>query len=810
MPGEEFDVDQGVPLDPYAQAAPPPAPFGPQQPAPVDTSGYAPWDWLGDPSADAGAAPPVTPPEGPAAAQLDGGQPSSPPIPPEVDPSLLAAPPAPDLGAPPPFAGSPDVALPAGPPAAPPLPGAPDIGAAPPEPPPPFGPTYDVSHLPGVSIRPETHADQYTGHPWDNPNTDERDAAAERLAINDPVAFQRYSQHLAESKEATRAAAQAQADQDNLATIKQDIADRQKADAIAQAKSDAITADAIKLAGTKTDPDRYMNNRSSGQRVVDIITAVLGGLIAGRTGGPNVGLQMIQKRIDADIDAQRQDIENGKASLGLRQGAVAQEYQRTGNLYQAAEVVRMATYQAAINKIQTDQQNFDPRGTSFRDRGQLIQGLVGAQAQAQETQRKELHTESLAEIKEQREQALAASTIAHQAAETAKLRGALGGAGNGSGTNPNYTVATGFFNPYTNEPILGKRQIGGKGEDPKERNQVDAQIGTYAHVQDYWQKLAAIGNEIGNAKTAGESVWKARKSTLGAEYDTAREALTVYLTKELGDKLTQGQLEAQAHRIPERVTLFEARDPAKQIVDAQADADRDFARDMNIHGIDATPIITAAQTRRTNVRPSAEQALGDAQAAIAANPNDKDAHAALAAAHKRVQDEVTQARQHKQDVAAVGSIQQAPRPLVVDAPNPEFRTDEYTTAGKEANLAIDRYGALLRKFHEEGPKASNDRLGAIASDVLHAKELADSKAQEFAHEQALRSLYERSARSNALVGAGRGGELEQRLQEHPGADPSLDVSRAPPPAPSVVPGVDELLPPGQSYRPPAPPKKAKR
>lgn len=804
MPGEEFDEQplDPQPLDPYGQ----PAAFGPQLPPPEDTSGYQPWDWLGDPSG--GAPPPVTPPEGSIAGQLDGGMPSSPPIAPAVDPSLLAAPPAPDMGAgPPPFPGPPDVALPAGPPPAPPLPAGPDIGA----PPAPFGPTYDVSHLPGVAIRPETHADQYTGHPWDNPATGERDAAAESMAINDPVGFQRYTQHLAESKEATRAAQQAQADRDNLETLQRDIADRQKADAAAQAKSDAITADAIKLAGTKTDPDRYMNNRSNGQRITDILVAALGGLIAGRTGGPNVGLQMVQKRIDQDIDAQRQDIESGKASIGLRQSALAQEYQRTGNLYQAAETVRQATYTAAINKLQTDQQDYDRRGTSFRDRGLLIQGLVGRQTQAAETARKEMHTEALANIKEEREQALAASTIAHQAAETAKIRGALGGAGAGGATNPNYSVATGFFNPFTNEPILGKRVIGGKGEDPKERNQVDAQISTYAHVQDYWQKLAAIGNEIGNAKTAGESVWKARKSTLGAEYDTAREALTVYLTKELGDKLTQGQLEAQAHRIPERASLFEARDPAKQIVDAQSDADRDFARDMNIPGIDATPIIRAAQARRTNVRPSAEQALGDAQAAIAANPNDKDAQAALASAHQRVQGEVTQARQRKQDVAAVVGIHQVPRPLPVDAPNPDFRTDEYTTSGKVANAAIDRYGALLRKFHEEdGAKAGDDRLGTIASDVLHAKELADAKAQDFAHEQALRSLYERSARSNAMVGAGRGAELEQRQQEHPGADPSLDVSRAPPPTPGAVPGVDELLPPGQSYRPAPAPRKAKR
>lgn len=605
----------------------------------------------------------------------------------------------------------------------------------------------------------------------------------------------------------TRAAMLRQAELEHTAAMQseqraRDNADMQRA-AVMKADTDTreMLARADQIANTKIDPNRLVNGLGTAGKIGTVLLSAIGGAFAGDTGGHNLALEQFNKQVENDIGAQHADIANQWRGVDVRRNAIAAEYDRHGDMYKAQETYRQAAYMSAINDMGYQLQQFDPAGgTALAIRNQMDQFRAAQQQQAiafNQLQRKNAYDD----IKARKDQAETEKLLA----EAAKLRGALGAGAAGGASNPNYSVATGFFNPFTNEPIMGKRQIGGKGEDPKERNQVDAQMGTYAHVQDYWQKLAAIGAEIGNAKSAGESVWKARKSTLGAEYDAAREALTVYLTKELGDKLTQGQLEAQAHRIPERASLFEARDPGKQIGDAQSDADRDFARDMNLHGIDATPVIKAAQSRRGSVSPSPEQALGAAQSAVANDPTDKNAQTALTAAHERVRAEVTKVRERKADIATAASITESPQLIKVDPPSQVFRTDEYATAAKEANLAIDRYGALLRRFHADaGVNTDETKLGQLAAEVLHAKSAAEDKSHELANEVQLRRVFERSARANAMVGAGRGAELEQRLGDHPGVDPTVDVSRAAAPQPGAVPGADELLPPGQSYRPSKP------
>lgn len=605
----------------------------------------------------------------------------------------------------------------------------------------------------------------------------------------------------------TRAAMLRQAELEHTAAMQseqraRDNADMQRA-AVMKADTDTreMLARADQIANTKIDPNRLVNGLGTAGKIGTVLLSAIGGAFAGDTGGHNLALEQFNKQVENDIGAQHADIANQWRGVDVRRNAIAAEYDRHGDMYKAQETYRQAAYMSAINDMGYQLQQFDPAGgTALAIRNQMDQFRAAQQQQAiafNQLQRKNAYDD----IKARKDQAETEKLLA----EAAKLRGALGAGAAGGASNPNYSVATGFFNPFTHEPVMGKRQIGGKGEDPKERNQVDAQISNYAHVQDYWQKLAAIGAEIGNAKSAGESVWKARKSTLGAEYDAAREALTVYLTKELGDKLTQGQLEAQAHRIPERASLFEARDPGKQLADAQSDADRDFARDMNIPGIDATPIIKAAQVRRGNISPTPEQALGAAESAIARDPTDKNAQAALADAHERVRSEVTKARERTAVIATAASITAAPLPIKVDPPNPEFRTDEYATAAKEANDATDRYGALLQEFRKQAAaKADEAKLGQLAVEMLHAKGVSEDWNHRLANEVHLRSLYERNARASSMVGGGRSGELTDRMEAHPGADPTVDVSRAAPAPPVMVPGVDALLPQTRSVAPPHP------
>lgn len=397
----------------------------------------APPPWQGDPSAlampppvpvpgtpDMGA-PPVTPPQEVGQPTLDGTVP----------------PPPPDLGVPPGIPGPvPELGLPGAPGGLPPVGGPGDFGVPPPvgsggeipPGPPPLAPDAITGAMPapafgstgyGANLTPEQHYQQtvqaYAGHPQDIPDQGERDRAAIEMSTQHPVDFELYKQHLAARKAADIAAAQLAASEARYAGIKQDVENRQKADAITQVTQDAINTDAIKLANTPMDRNRWFRDKSLGSQIATVGVALIGGLLQGANGGRNTGMDWITGSIDKDIEDQKTDLENKRAGIGIRQGAVAQEFARTGNLYQAAEVVRLASYQVAMDHIATMQQDYDHRGTSFAVLGQGIQDLAARRAQALEVQRKEIHTETLADMKAEQERATAISTIEKNRQETA-------------------------------------------------------------------------------------------------------------------------------------------------------------------------------------------------------------------------------------------------------------------------------------------------------------------------------------------------------------------------------------------------------
>lgn len=371
------------PLGVYDQA---PAPWDMQQQAPAAPPGdiVAPELAPVDPTQGAAfgpPAPPVTDPQEVGAPQLDGAAPP---------PDLSVPPPAtPDAGSGPTPYGS-------------------DLGA-----PAPFGPAQpSLANRGDLDVHLENHADQFGNNPWANPVDAERDAAARAMAISDPVGFAAYRQHLAEAKVAQAAADQNRIAQADLQATKDNIADRQRADVITQRKSDQIVADALKLSQTKVDRKRWFKDLGLGGQIATIGQALIGGLLQGANGTKtNSGIDWMMSMADKDIEDQRADLENGRAGIAVRQGAVAQEFARTGNLYQAAETVRLATRQAAISQLQTEQQNYDPRGTSFAAIGTGIQQMAANQAQVHEAQRKTIFDETL-KVQDATSKALAQAEVA--------------------------------------------------------------------------------------------------------------------------------------------------------------------------------------------------------------------------------------------------------------------------------------------------------------------------------------------------------------------------------------------------------------
>lgn len=368
----------GDPFDPLAAGSP----LGGPPPA---IPGWPPAHWP-----DYGAMPIAAPPLDPGSTPLEGGVAASTPPPPPIM--------GPPIGPPIEGAPVPDAPVPA---AAPPAPPAIPFAAAPAAAPgaPPFGPVNvgEPSPWPApidpekLDLGPPTITDQWYADPLHAP-ADVAQSWAENATPQDIL----NRQGMQEEARRTKALLdQTRADEENLRTLRTDIEARKVADAATQAKSDAIVADAVRLAQTKTDPDRWMSTRTGGQRVAAFLSAIVGGLVQGRTGAAhNQGMDAIQHMIDRDIDAQKADIENGKYALGVRQNAVSQEFARNGNLFQAAETVRLATYQAAINKLQTEQQNFDPHGTRWLNYAGAIQDMKSRAAAAAEATRKTIFEEN--------------------------------------------------------------------------------------------------------------------------------------------------------------------------------------------------------------------------------------------------------------------------------------------------------------------------------------------------------------------------------------------------------------------------------
>lgn len=362
----------GVPAGPTPEPVTPSVDLGPSAPtAPYDATGAP----VAGPSPDPGINPPL----------FETGLIDNPYAPPPL-PEAAGAPPPFPYGAAPAAEVAPALSLPGGAPAGelapasafgPQLP--PPVPAAPA---PPGPPTIDV-----------TSKDPFAGM-----SDAEAFAAARDLATTDGAAFDQLQRTREATKLAKAEADRFRAEDENLQKLKDNVEARRLADEKTQIQQDAITKDAIELSKRPIDRRRYFKNQSVIGNIAAAIATIAGGL-ASRGGGPNMGLDYLNKLIDDDINDQKADIENERGGIQARQNAVAQEFARTGNLYQAAETVRQATYLSVIAKLQAQQQNYDPRGQGYIEHGNYIQAARAKAAAAKEAARKTQFDENLKTIK---------------------------------------------------------------------------------------------------------------------------------------------------------------------------------------------------------------------------------------------------------------------------------------------------------------------------------------------------------------------------------------------------------------------------
>ncbi len=184
-----------------------------------------------------------------------------------------------------------------------------------------------------------------------------------------------------------------------------------------------------KLAAMQVDPEKWWNDRSTGQKIAGFLAAIVGGLVQGRVGGPNSGLAMIENAIERDIDAQKANMAHQRAELQRRGASLEQLAAFDEKQHADAEQFRVAAWTRVQNDVARDMQQWDPRGKTAIENGRIYADMNAKRQEAARAAADAGFKRGLDLLKAQNDAAKTAAEIAKLEAETAKLRGAAGGGG---------------------------------------------------------------------------------------------------------------------------------------------------------------------------------------------------------------------------------------------------------------------------------------------------------------------------------------------------------------------------------------------
>lgn len=151
------------------------------------------------------------------------------------------------------------------------------------------------------------------------------------------------------------------------------------------------------IENAKEDPNHWWNSRSTGQKVGLGISAILAGFASGFAGKENPVLQMMDKNINRDLEAQRNNLANKKASLEMRNKVFAQHMQGLQDEQMAHHSAKAAIYASLADQVEQQKQlATNPLEQARAD--QLKSELMGkavAEKQAASLRNSELATQSL-------------------------------------------------------------------------------------------------------------------------------------------------------------------------------------------------------------------------------------------------------------------------------------------------------------------------------------------------------------------------------------------------------------------------------
>jgi hypothetical protein len=191
-----------------------------------------------------------------------------------------------------------------------------------------------------------------------------------------------------------------------------------------QRESDRLAAESQRLAQLRVDDNHWFSSGGTGRTIASFIMGILGGFLAPKTGGRNMGLEWIEREVDRDLEVQKFNIQNARTGLENQRGILADQVRQGRDLAEATRVAKIASYDRVITELNAQASQFDPRGTQTlraetTRREVLAKKAVLETKHLNETQK---HNEAAARLKLQRDQFEEQQKRNSQLAEDAKAQ----------------------------------------------------------------------------------------------------------------------------------------------------------------------------------------------------------------------------------------------------------------------------------------------------------------------------------------------------------------------------------------------------
>ncbi len=270
------------------------------------------------------------------------------------------------------------------------------IGGLPGLPPPgPIAPPSSPTGIPGVyglgmggPVPPGAMAPRPHPRPTPAPSASQQNMAAYSKAIGTQgEALKAAGEAKAQGIEAEAAVVQPALEKAEAGSQKslQDIEQIHRDAAERTAKLDV---EAKKWADMKVDPGKAFGEGAVGifTRIAALIGMGLSGITQARRGGPNVAAEMIRQTIQQSVEAQIQNIANGRASIADQRSAIAQDIKNGMDLADVRTKYIAAGIDRAKEMAKTEGAKYSSEATRQEANGQVA-GLDAHRAQTMEENR---------------------------------------------------------------------------------------------------------------------------------------------------------------------------------------------------------------------------------------------------------------------------------------------------------------------------------------------------------------------------------------------------------------------------------------